>query len=85
MKLLDWLDSSSNNGALIPDLITYNSVLSAFGRSSTISERSNSDTGDVTCVGEEAEKLLRRMEKMSSLKPNKLSYTGMFLSLNIYF
>jgi Pentatricopeptide repeat domain len=89
MKLLRWLEDGNDrhHHKLAPDLVSYNSVLAAFGRSTTTvikpddaieTVRGNSDTTIPYCVAEEAERLLRRMEQMERLKPDKKSYTCKF-------
>jgi hypothetical protein len=104
MKLLQWLVNENNyhHHKLVPDLVSYNSVLASFARSPmatksatttttatptptpttlqvpgvTVHEDSNYiDENIHGCVAEESEKLLRQMEQMERLKPNKKSYT----------
>ena len=76
LKLLYWLEGPERQRSLVPDLVTYNSVLAAFGRSSTTSlTQEDKDSGSKCCNADEAESLLRRMEQMNGLKPDKLSYT----------
>jgi hypothetical protein len=78
MKLLQWLESQGQHSdrSLVPDLVSYNSVLAAFGRSSTTTLTSDDDKSSIPCcVADEAERLLRRMEQMNHIKPDKLSYT----------
>ena len=76
IKLLHWLEGPDSNRSLVPDLVSYNSVLAAFGRSSTTAlTKEDKDAGSKSCNADEAETLLRRMEQMNGLKPDKLSYT----------
>jgi hypothetical protein len=76
LKLLHWLEGPESKRSHVPDLVSYNSVLAAFGRSSTTSlTQEDKDSGSKCCNADEAETLLRRMEQMNGLKPDKLSYT----------
>lgn len=76
LKMLQWLEGPESKRSLVPDLVSYNSVLAAFGRSSTTSlTQEDKDSGSKCCNAHEAETLLRRMEQMNGLKPDKLSYT----------
>ena len=76
LALLHWLEGPDSHRSLVPDLVSYNSVLAAFGRSSTtVSTQENTDASSKCCNASEAESLLRKMNKLNGLKPDKLSYT----------
>ena len=73
MDLLQWLEqqSTTRRTDLQPDLVSYNSVLAAFGRA----------TVEPLPAAEEAEALLRKMEWWPRLKPDKKSYNCTFYSI----
>jgi PPR repeat len=68
MDLLQWLEqeSASRRTDLSPDLVSYNSVLAALGRATV---------EPAPGAAEVAEGLLRRMEGLPHLQPDKMSYT----------
>jgi PPR repeat len=76
MDLLNWLEqeSASRRPDLSPDLVSYNSVLAALGRATV---------EPAPGAAELAESLLRKMENLWHLQPDKMSYTCTFKSSRI--